>query len=30
MPTTSIIPNQDVIITQIEIAAPPERVLQAL
>jgi uncharacterized protein YndB with AHSA1/START domain len=30
MPTTSITPNQDVIIAQIEIAAPPERVFQAL
>ncbi len=30
MPTTSITPNQDVIITQIEIAAPPQRVFQAL
>jgi uncharacterized protein YndB with AHSA1/START domain len=30
MPATSITPNQDVIITQIEIAAPPGRVFQAL
>lgn len=30
MPTTIITPDQDSIVTQIEIAAPPERVFQAL
>jgi uncharacterized protein YndB with AHSA1/START domain len=30
MPTTSTIPDQDAIVTEIEIAAPPERVFQAL
>jgi uncharacterized protein YndB with AHSA1/START domain len=30
MPTTSIPPDQDAVVSQIEIAAPPERVFQAL
>jgi uncharacterized protein YndB with AHSA1/START domain len=30
MPTTIITPDQDSIVTQIEVAAPPERVFQAL
>jgi uncharacterized protein YndB with AHSA1/START domain len=30
MSTTSTIPDQDAIVTEIEIAAPPERVFQAL
>ena len=30
MPVSQITPDQDAIVTEIEIAAPPERVFQAL
>ena len=30
MPSSQITPDQDAIVTEIEIAAPPERVFQAL
>ena len=30
MPTSEAVPNQDVVVQEIEIAAPPERVFQAL
>jgi uncharacterized protein YndB with AHSA1/START domain len=29
-PSSQITPNQDAVVTEIEIAAPPERVFQAL